>query len=149
MFNYFLFITLISFIYAFEPPCSTCKFFIPKTNKPELGLCSMFQDKIYVNNQEKLVKNLAIHCRSNENLCGNSGFLYESANNKQFEKYGYIRKIYGDEFMEETDLQELEDIERELISIFQKMRRHNTKRIYRTTKELYKLFKKDKDNDSN
>ena len=149
MFNYFLFITLISFIYAFEPSCSSCKFFIPNSIKQELGLCSMFQDTIYINNQASLVKNLAVHCRSDENLCGNAGFLYESTNNKQFEKYVYARKIYGDEFIEETNLQELENIEKELISVFQKMRRHNTKRIYRTTKELYKLFKKDKNNDSN
>ena len=149
MFNYFLFITLISFVYALEPSCLSCKFFIPNSIKPELGLCSMFQDTIYINNQASLVKNLALHCRSDENLCGNSGFLYESANNKPFEKYGYIRKIYGDEFIEETNLHELENIEKELISVFQKMRRHNTKRIYKTTKDLYKLFKKDKENDSN
>lgn len=108
----------------------------------------MFQDRIFINNQGILVKNLAIHCRSNENLCGKSGFLYESNNTKQIENYEYMKKIYGDEFMESTGLQELENIEKELINVFQKMRRHNTKRIYKTTNDLYKLFKnKNKNND--
>jgi hypothetical protein len=145
MFNYLLFISLISFIYAFEPSCSTCKFFIPNL-KPELGLCSMFQDKIYVNDEERLVKNLALHCRSNDKLCGKSGFLYESINiNEKFENYEYFNNLSSGEFIDKNDLQELEEIERDLVDVFQKMRKHNTKRIYKTTRELYKLFKNKKE----
>lgn len=147
MFRYMLFISLISFLYAFEPSCSTCKFFIPNLKKPELGLCSMFKDKIYVNNEERFIKNLALHCRSNENLCGNSGFLYEHINiNEKIDNYEYVKNLTCGEFVEETDLKELEDIERDLINIFQNMRRYNTKRIYKTTKELYNLFKNNKNN---
>ena len=146
MFRYMLFISLISFLYAFEPSCSTCKFFIPNLKKPELGLCSIFQDKIYVNNEERLVKNLALHCRSNENLCGKSGYVYEPINiSEKFENYEYVKGLCCGEFIEKTDLQELEKIEKDLVYIFQKMRRHNTKRIYKTTKELYKIFKKKND----
>lgn len=142
MLNYLLFISFIGCLYGFEPSCLTCKFFIPNSIRNELGLCSMFQDRIFINNQEKIVKNLAIHCRNNENLCGRNGFLYESINvSKKFENYEYVKSLSCDEFIEETDLRELEEIEKDLVDIFQKMRRHNTKRIYKTTKDLYKLFK--------
>jgi hypothetical protein len=46
------------------------------------------------------------------------------------------------EFTNEDDLKELEKIEKDVLDIFQRMRKHNTKRIYKTTKDLYKLFKK-------
>lgn len=142
MFKYFLFIAFIKYLYAFEPSCSTCKFFNPNLINQELGLCNMFKDKIYINNEEKLVKNLAIHCRINENLCGSSGFLYEQINiNEKLEQYENIKNLCNGESIEKTDLQELEDIEKELVAIFQKMRRHNTKRIYKTTNEIYNLFK--------
>ena len=142
MFNYLLFISLIGFLYAYEPSCTTCKFFIPKLNKPELGLCKMFQDKIYVNNEERLIKNLALHCRSNETLCGRSGFLYESINiDKKIEQYEYLQSLCCGELIEENDLNELEEIERDLVDIFQKTKKNNTKRVYKTGKELIKIIK--------
>ena len=45
-------------------------------------------------------------------------------------------------FILEND--ELEELEKEFFELFQKMRKHNTKRIYKTSKDLYKLFKKNK-----
>ena len=147
MFNYFLFIALIGFLYAYEPSCSTCKFFIPKLQKPELGLCKMFQDKIYVNNKSRLVNNLALHCRSNEDLCGKNGFLYEQINieqiniDKKFEYYEYIESLCCGELSEEKDLKELEEIERDLFNVFKKMKKHNTRSGNKTTNELFNLYK--------
>jgi hypothetical protein len=142
MFNCILFISFIGFLHALEKPCSTCKFFIPQSNKIEIGLCSKFQDKIIMNNKEHFVKNLAVYCRNNENKCGKSGFLYESNNiNDKIANYEDIESLCCGEFIEKSDLRELEEIEKDLVDIFQKMRRHNTKRIYKTTKDLYKLFK--------
>lgn len=140
MFRYILLISLIRFLYALEPSCTTCKHFVPNIKKPELGLCSMFQDKIYINKKPKLVKNLALHCRIDESLCGKPGYLYES----RFENYDYIKSLCYDEFTGYNGLEELEQIERDLIDVFQKMRKHNTKRIYRTSQEIYKLFKNNK-----
>ena len=62
----------------FNPSCTTCKFFIPKNinkdlNDNTLGLCEIFEENI----NNKLIKNLAIHCRNDESLCGKSGKFYE------------------------------------------------------------------------
>jgi hypothetical protein len=145
MISYLLLISSIGLIYAFDPPCSTCKFFIPHKVNPDLGLCGMIQDKIYLNNNEFMVKNLALHCRNNENLCGKSGFLHESNYNSKVENYEYIQSLCCGELTDEKDLEELEQIEKDLVDIFQKMRKHNTKKIYKTSKEIYKLFKKNKE----
>lgn len=159
MFQYYLFLSLICFVYAYQPYCTNCKYFIPNKIKPELGLCNMFQDTIYHNDKKKIVKNLAIHCRGNENLCGKSGFLYEPIDNNKsdteknnknvisnrFENYEYIKSLCSNEFVEETDLKELENIEKDLVEVFQRMRRHNKKMIYKTPDQIYKLFKKNKE----
>ena len=151
MISYLLVLSLINLIYAFEPSCTTCKFFVPhQTNpNPDLGLCKMFKDKIYSNknDDEVLINNLAVHCRNNENLCGKSGFLYESINNKNddpLENYEFYDNFCCGEFTDKKDLEELDKIEKELFDIFEKMRKHNTLRIYKTSKEIYKLFRKNK-----
>ncbi len=41
-------------------------------------------------------------------------------------------------------LEKYEEIEKEILEVFQKMRKHNLKNVYTTTNELYKLFKKKK-----
>lgn len=148
MFQYYLFFSLICFVYAYEPSCTNCRYFIPNKLKPDLGLCNMFQDTIYHNNGEKLVKNLAIHCRGNENLCGKSGFLFEPIqNSKLVDKYEYIQSLSCGEFIDQKDLDELEEIERDLMDVFQKMRKHNTKMMYKTPREIYKLFKRNTKNE--
>lgn len=102
----------------------------------------MFKDKIYFNNKERLVKNLALHCRSNENLCGKAGYLYEPINiDEKLENYNYIKNLCSGEFVEESDLKELNNIEKDLVDIFQKMKKQNTKNLYKTTNELNKLCK--------
>jgi len=142
----YILLSLFGLIYSFNPECSTCKHFIPDKKSPVFGLCNMFQDTVYQNNEKTLIKNLAIHCRNNEQLCGASGFLYEpiqSDNVKQsFEHYEYMKTICSQEYVDENDLDELENLEKEMIDVFQKMRRHNKKIIHKKMGYLYSLLKK-------
>jgi hypothetical protein len=139
--NYLIFFCLLQFVYSFEPSCTTCKFFIPNSLNPNLGLCRLFQENIYDdNNKEYIVNNVALQCRTNENLCGKNGRLYQPVNTK-FKNYEYVRKITNDKYEAEKDFEKIEEIELELLDIFQKMRKHNTKRIYKKTNDLIKLFK--------
>lgn len=141
----YLLIVLLTSVYSLKPSCSTCKFFIPNNDKPELGLCNMFQDKVYNKENNILVNNLAIHCRRDEKLCGESGFLYESdktAQSEHMENYEYIKNVCSGEFVEDDDLTKLEQLEIDMVSVFQKMRRHNKKIIYNNAKNMYKLIKK-------
>jgi hypothetical protein len=143
---------------AFDPPCSSCKFYIPnKKEHLELGLCKMFTTNVSPkSNTIETLPNFAIHCRNNENLCGKSGFLYEKAEsdnkNSNIEpdpESGFEREIINEyedlknrccgEVNEED---ELEQLERDFFEVFQKIKKHNRKRLYKTSQELYKLFKK-------
>jgi hypothetical protein len=134
-----LMFALLNLAFSFEKSCSTCKFFISKKN-PDLGLCSIFQDRIYNNNTNRgaLIHNFAIHCRNNENLCGESGFLHET--NVVDKKYKYIKYLHCEELISNKSTTELTEIDIELKKVCKIMIRHNTKRIYKT-KHLLNLFK--------
>jgi len=133
---YFLFLCLMNYVYSFEPSCTTCKFFIPNTLNTNFGLCKLFQEKIYDdNNKEYVVNNVALQCRNNQNLCGKHGNFYQSINTK-FENYEYVKRITNDNTEYENNIEQLEKKEKELVEIFQKIRKHNTKKFYKTTKEF-------------
>lgn len=146
IFSIYLWFVLLNMAYSFTPHCSMCKHFIPDNQNPVFGLCNMFQDTVYQNDEKILVQNLAIHCRNNENLCGSAGFLYEPIKNdninKTLDDYEYIKSVCSNEFVEDHDLAELEKLEKDLVEVFQKMRRHNKKIIYKNVGHIYKLFKK-------
>jgi hypothetical protein len=57
------------------------------------------------------------------------------------ENYEYVKCICSGEFVEEDDLTKLEQLELDMVSAFQKMRRHNKKIIYKNFKNIYKLLK--------
>lgn len=135
---HYLLLTFMVLITAYEPSCFTCKHFILNIHNPDLSLCNMFKNRIEKN--DVLIKNFAIHCRSCEDLCGKSGFLHEKS--ELFNNFEELNDKCCSEFTDEKDLQELEKLEKELVDVFQRMRKHNTKRIYKTSKDLYKLFKK-------
>lgn len=139
---WFIFL-LINLVYGFNPSCMNCKYYVKNTlkSKSELGICNKFSDEI----NGKKVYNLAIYCRNNEDLCGKSGSNYELKidDDKKIEEYKEQENVYGSESSVKEDLKkELEEIEKDMLDIFQRMRKHNTKRIYKTAKDLYKLFKK-------
>ncbi len=158
MLSYLLLFSLLNIIIAFEPSCTSCKFYIPnKKEHLELGLCKMFTTNVSPKGSTiEPLPNFAIHCRNNENLCGKAGFLYEKAEyndeNSKIEpdpESGFEREIIN----EYEDLKnrccgevneddELEQLERDFFEVFQKIKKHNRKRIYKTSQELYKLFKK-------
>lgn len=133
----YLLITFLALIKAYEPPCFTCKHFIPNIYNPHLSLCNMFKDRIGKN--DVLIKNFAIHCRSCEDLCGKSGFLHEDMD--ILNNIEELKENCSSEFTDEKDLEELEKLEKELVDVFQRMRKHNTKKkIYKTSKDLFTPF---------
>lgn len=139
MICYLLFFYLINSVNSFEPSCTTCKYFIPNTLNTNFGLCRLFQENIYDNNNnEYIVNNVALQCRNNPHFCGKEGKLYKPINTK-YENYEYIRRVCNNEY--EKDLEKIEKIEKELVDIFQKMRKHNTKKIYKKTKDIINRFK--------
>lgn len=144
-------LSLLGIVYGLQPSCSTCKFYIPHARNPDLGLCKIFQDSVYINHKPVLVKNLAIYCRNDEHLCGRDGFLYEpmnthSENTTDVKPITYknenIRNLCCSEFKGDGTLDELEQLEKDLIDIFQRMRKHNTMKIYKTSKSIYNLITK-------
>jgi hypothetical protein len=136
---YFLLFCLFGAVRSFEPSCITCKFFIPNSLNPDFGLCRMFEDKIYDKSNEHSINNFASYCRNNENLCGKSGTLY-SPINKKYHYYEYMNDLCNGEFTDVKDLEELERLEKELVDTFQKMRKHNTNTIYKTSKKIINKF---------
>ena len=142
MISYLLLLSFIHHVFSYNPSCYSCKFYIPHINNPDLGLCKIFRDNVNLNNKDVLVNNLAVHCRNNENLCGKAGFLYQSndIDDKVKDDYEVLKnKCCG----EVNETEEIEELEREFFEIFQKIKNHNKKRVYKTTKDLYKLFKRD------
>jgi hypothetical protein len=155
MLPYLLLLSFISIILSFEPPCSSCKHFISNNKGAlDLGLCKMFTNKLSLKGDDVALPNFARHCRNDEQLCGKIGFLYEPANNNGTETASSTISADEREIINEyEDLKnrccgevnednELEQLEREFFEVFQKIKRHNRKRVYKTSQELYKLFKK-------
>lgn len=154
MLPYLLLLSFISIILSFEPPCSSCKHFISNNKGAlDLGLCKMFTNKLSLKGDDVALPNFARHCRNDEQLCGKIGFLYEPVNNGTETASSTISEDEREIINEYEDLKnrccgevnednELEQLEREFFEVFQKIKRHNRKRVYKTSQELYKLFKK-------
>lgn len=134
---FYILIAFLNLSYGFKPSCLTCKYFVPNNNNIyESGLCNMFQDKIYNKDASFLVKNLATHCRENENQCGEPGYLHELKENNKAPNtlhyyYEEIKTICSKKVVKNEDLIKLEKLELEMVNAFQKMRRHNKNITYR------------------
>ena len=150
MLPYLILFLLMKISFAFEPSCTSCKYFIPHSRQiDELGLCKMFTNNLYdkEKNRDINIANYAYHCREDEKLCGKAGFLYEHKDSENKKAELQLRndlielnnRCCGE--VNETD--EIEQLEKDFFEIFQRIKKHNTKKIYKTTKDLYKLFKKD------
>ena len=128
-----LYILLSLFIatYSFVPDCSKCKFFINnKDNIKELGQCKLFPETSNLSKSNIMIHNFAMHCRNNENLCGKKGFLYEpitTINNIEYDYNELNNRCCG----EVNEKQELEQLEKDFSEIMQKIKKYNTKRIYK------------------
>jgi hypothetical protein len=133
---------------AFEPACSTCKYFIRHNRDiEELGLCKMFTNICYDNNNNKFtMQNFAQHCRNDENLCGNQGYLYEHKDSEskkaEMELQKELIELNNRCCGEVNEKDEIEELEKDFFDIFQKIKKHNKRKIYRTSQEIFKLFKR-------
>jgi len=157
MLSYLLIFTVINLAYAFAfeviPSCASCKWFIPNNKgNPDLGLCKMFRYTYLHKGKEMIQHDFSTHCRSSENLCGKTGFLYEPISGEQQEPILEPKEVtdFVNDYAElnnrccgevnETD--EIEQLEKDFFDIFQRIKKHNTKIIFTASKDLYKLFKK-------
>jgi hypothetical protein len=111
----------------------------------------MFKNKSYTRKgKEIIVHNFAAHCRNDENLCGKNGFLYEYndedskdvSENENENNYKELNELNNRCCGEVNEKDEIEELERDFFEIFQRIKKYNKKRIYNTTKDLYKLFKR-------
>lgn len=141
---FILFFLLSSWSSAFELHCMNCKFYLENKLNPKLSCCKMFKNITYEKGKEKIIYDYVDHCRKDENLCGKEGFLYEEnilEKEKKIidEKYEELNNRCCGEVNEQY---ELEQLEREFLELFQKMKRYNSKKILKTTKDIYKLFKR-------
>jgi hypothetical protein len=66
-----------SFDFVKLPKCKNCKYYITNQLNPNLGLCKIFSNRIFIDKNEKIIYNYAKHCRDDEFLCGKNGWLYE------------------------------------------------------------------------
>lgn len=166
---FYLFIKNTAFSYdnTKVKSCETCKWFNPNTIRETHGLCSLFKEKIYIADQERIICNFAQHCRDNEFLCGSEGSMHEDKNSdvtleekfQEFEnKYSdYIRdmkeiNIGHGEINEKQDIDELNNMDKELenlskeaLALLFKVKKHNQKKISIALDKvdyLYKKFKK-------
>ena len=155
MLPYLLLFSLLHIVMAFDPPCSSCKHFVSnKRGTLDLGLCKLFTIKVSPKEDSFVLPNFALRCRNDEKMCGKFGSYYEAINpNNTLTDVSSINELDAD-LVNELDLlqnkccgevnedDELEQLEREFFEVFQKIKKHNKKRIYKTSQELYKLFKK-------
>ena len=127
------------YVHAYEPHCHSCKWFIPNSNalKSDYGLCSMFKNTFDTPNRGKMViYDYAKHCRSNENQCGKTGWMFdideededydeiivdemeEKEIDRLWQKYEEMHEELNGE-IHEIDLEELDEIE----NIIRKLKR--------------------------
>lgn len=144
---FFLFFFIIR-TFAFEKQCNSCKFFIPHLSKnPELGLCKFFKHTPY-KDKSIIIYNPVSKCRNDENFCGKDGIYYqinEDLDNQDLiSRYEDLNNSCSGEVNEKSDIEELEKLEKEFFDIYQKIRKHNTKIVYNTAKNIYKSIKKNK-----
>ena len=66
MLSYLLLLSYVCLVFSFEPPCYSCKFYIPHQTTPDLGLCRMFRD--YINVKKELDKLFSKYVYTIKNL---------------------------------------------------------------------------------
>jgi len=142
-----MFSFVLSFEPGFEPSCKSCKWFIPK-QQSFYSLCGFYKNKQIVNNREYIMYEFASTCRQNNALCGPTGYMYEPQHRSDelTEAYEELKNRCCGEVNEKN---EIEQLEREMFEIMLKIKRHNTRNIYNTSKDLFKLLKQSRNNNNN
>ena len=99
----FSLIIVILIDYSFSnPEYFKCKSYIPNKFNINCCHCKIFTNKVYFNNNVKLIHNLTTHCRDNEYLCGINSFL--------FEHFDYEQKNNYEDLMSKKTIEEIEKI---------------------------------------
>ena len=70
MFQYYLFLSLICFVYAYQPYCTNCKYFIPTNNE-----CSKVGEINIITNEH--IYEDAIIVRMDDNKCGEDAMFFK------------------------------------------------------------------------
>lgn len=72
-------IVVVATVYAYEPHCHSCKWFIPSSanSLSDYGLCRMFKNTFDTNKGSVVIYDYAKHCRANEHQCGKTGWLFD------------------------------------------------------------------------
>ena len=149
MLYYFLIMIMTCYVNAFEvkinkPSCSSCKWNIPdKRGVNDYSLCKMFKPLKYdCQCKGGIMYEFAEHCRNNENMCGQNAFLFEPYNDIQIQEETLEEEDIDttisdllDEYddinnrccgeVNETD--ELDDIERDLMNIINRLKNYHDK----------------------
>lgn len=154
------------------PKCENCKWFVKGFGgNDNLGLCKIFSTKVIVKNSDKSIYNFAQHCRDNEFLCGENGWLYEQNNHDPIKNKDYVNLLTDEQINQiESNTEEIfcqnnilfnllkdQQIEKDFeyfnnkISLEEEYsynkymsttRKLNIPKIYKKERDLYKLFKR-------
>lgn len=142
MLSYVLFFSLMSIIYAYNPSCNSCKFYISQTKKSNYpGFCKIFKTTSEFD-KDVIIYDYSHDCRISETKCGKSGILYEP--NHEFTKNNFLEEY--EELTnrccgEVNEKDEIEQLEKDFFEIFQRIKKYNKKRIISSANDLYKLFR--------
>ena len=140
--------------------CDTCKWFSPNEARSDYGLCTLFKEKIYIADQERLISNFAKHCRTNENLCGKEARCYEATMEskiKNFEekcdnlidKFNDSANLGHGEVTEKKDVDELNNLDEEIekftkegLELLFKVKKFNKRKISIALDRVYPKWDK-------
>jgi len=129
--NILLFFILLNYTYSYNPSCNSCKWFIPdKKYDNDYGLCSFYKNSYPLLGSNITIYEYAIHCRDNESMCGHKGYMHEYIDaisiSDLSKKY---KELVNQCCMEINDKNNLEQLEREMFEIMEKIKKHHTKNI--------------------
>jgi hypothetical protein len=168
MYLFILYLNILNLIKSSSfPSCHNCKWFLPnkKTPRYDYGFCRIFKNNIDGNGNKFILYDFATHCRENEKLCGSSGILYENGEEIQngeekreeekredeedgekdkeeiqilVKQYDELNSHFSGEVIEKN---EIDEIEKELLIIFQKLKKYRRKQLEMFAKSFYEKFK--------
>lgn len=172
MLAYLLLFSFVNIAVAYEISCVSCKWFIPKNNdlglckmfkdtyfnskkkeniiynfamhcKNDENLCgksaTFYQDKNDHDKNDHDESDYSIYEKNKLNDYNNySDYDYYN----EYDEYDEFDELKNRCCGEVNEKDELEQLDKELFDILQIIKKHNTKRIYAATKDLYKLFKR-------
>lgn len=144
MIRLFLLFCCSALIFAFEPPCNTCKHYVSDVANPKLSLCNFYKNGI-IHKREYLI-NYADFCRNEESFCGKKGRFFKSNNLDDSEeeiqmKIERLKNLCCGEIIDQQEIEEYEQIERDLLDIYQTIRKHNINKINKLSYEIYSILK--------